>query len=122
MKELMAELSQLLATEKAFLLGGDYDKVGAIASQKDALAAALDRALNDSRIAAQLPAYRRQIRRIAEAAQENEALLNGAKAGAALASARVKEILSRQRVVGVYGESGEKLLAPDASVTRRKLA
>ncbi len=122
LSDVIAALDKTLAAEKSALLGGAYDVVGAAVSEKERLATLLDVMLADQTRAAQLPAYRKRIKRIVEAAKENEALLRAAKMGAASARSRIADILNRQRMVGVYAESGDKVLAPGAGVTRQKFA
>ena len=59
---------------------------------------------------------------IVKLAQENETLMDAAKVGVISAKARIKDIINRQRNIGVYAENGERPFVPDAGVTRRKLA
>lgn len=122
LSDVIAALEKTLAVEKAALLSGAYGVVGATLSEKERLAALLDAMLADQTRSAQLPAYRRRIKRILEAAKETETLLHAAKMGAASARSRIIDILNRQRMVGVYAESGDKVLAPGAGVTRQKFA
>lgn len=120
--DVLGELERLLAAEKTALLAGAYDVVSAACAEKERLGALLEVMLGDERRAAQLPAFRLRVKKIAEAAKENEKLLLAARNGAASARSRINEILSRQRMVGVYAESGDKVLAPGANVTRQKFA
>ncbi|MBB5517324.1 hypothetical protein [Amphiplicatus metriothermophilus] len=122
LKDVIEALRGALAEEKRIILEGRYDALGPVAARKESLAEELDRMLLEPRIAAQAPAWRKQIAALAALAKENEAVIDAAKAGVAGARRRINEILSRQRNVGVYGETGEKLLAPGAGVTRQKLA
>ncbi|GAB4530902.1 MAG: hypothetical protein Kow00133_19610 [Amphiplicatus sp.] len=122
LKEVIEALRGALAEEKRIILEGRYDALDAIVARKESLAEALDRMLLDPRLAAQAPAWRKQIAALAALAKENEAMIDAAKAGVAGARRRINEILNRQRNVGVYGETGEKLLAPGAGVTREKFA
>lgn len=122
LKDVLGELDRILAAEKTALLAGAYDVVSAAAVEKERLGSLLEAMLVDERRAAQLPAYRLRVRKIVEAAKENEKLLIAARNGAASARSRINDILSRQRMVGVYAESGDKILAPGASITRQKFA
>lgn len=122
LKDVLGELDRILAAEKTALLAGAYDVVSAAAAEKERLGSLLEAMLVDERRAAQLPAYRLRVRKIVESAKENEKLLLAARNGAASARSRINDILSRQRMVGVYAESGDKILAPGASITRQKFA
>lgn len=122
LSDVIAALEKTLAAEKAALLSGAYGVVVATTSEKERLANLLDTMLADEARSAQLPAYRKRIRKILEAAKETETLLHAARMGAASARSRIMDILTRQRMVGVYAESGDKVLAPGAGVTRQKFA
>ena len=122
LRAILEGLEGLLEREKALLLAGRYDEVGAIARQKEELSSGLDRALIDPQNGAQISVFRKRLASIVSRAQENERLLDAAKAGVATARARLKDIMNRERNVGVYSEIGEKPLVPDAGVTRRKFA
>lgn len=122
LKDVIDSLRAALAEEKRIILEGRYDALGQTATRKESLAEELDRMLLDPSIAAQAPAWRKQIAALAAQAKENEAIIDAARAGVVGARRRINEILNRQRNVGVYGETGEKLLAPGAGMTRQKLA
>lgn len=122
LEEVLNALEKALAVEKAALLRSAFDVVGAVLSEKEKLSAQLDRLLVDKSRAAQLPAYRTKIKKIVELANENEKLLETAKMGVAAAHSRIKEILNRQTMVGVYAEGGDKVLTPGAGVSRQKFA
>lgn len=122
LNEVLGELERILAAEKTALLAGNYNVVSAASAEKERLGELLEAMLMDERRAAQLPAYRLRVKKIVEAAKQNEKLLLAAKNGAASARSRINEILGRQRMVGVYAESGAKIMAPGASVTRQKFA
>lgn len=122
LNDVLNDLEKILAAEKSALLAGAYDSVSAATSAKDRLGRLLETMLVDERRAGQLPAYRRRIKKIVEAAKENESLLNAAKLGAASARSRIKDILNQQRTVGVYAETGDKLMSPGAGVSRQKFA
>lgn len=120
--DILSGLEKILAAEKAALLAGAYDSVSAMTAEKERLAMQFEAALIDRRTAAQFPAYRKRIRKILEAAKENESLFAAAKSGVKSAQARISEILSKQQMIGVYAESGDKILAPGAGVSRQKFA
>lgn len=122
LNDVLGELEKILAAEKTALLAGAYNVVGAASVEKERLGALLEAMLVDERRAAQLPAYRLRVKKIVEAAKENEKLLLAARNGVASARSRINDILSRQRMVGVYAETGDKILAPGASITRQKFA
>lgn len=122
LKDVVDGLARLLVEEKTRLLAGQYDGLGALTAEKEKLAVRLDALLIDPRSAAQAPAFRRRLAQIVSLAKENEGLIAAAKSGVVSAQSRIKDIINRQRNIGVYGESGEKLLAPESGVTRRKLA
>jgi len=122
LNDVLSALELNLAKERKALLGGAYDAIGLILSEKERLGAILDAMLVDPHRAAQLPAYRKRLQKVVDAAKENEKLLAAAKIGAASARARIKDILSQQRMVGVYGEGGDKVVAPGAGVSRQKFA
>ncbi|MBI1366968.1 MAG: hypothetical protein GC153_13555 [Alphaproteobacteria bacterium] len=122
LKAVLDGLESLLEREKALLLAGRYDEAGAIARRKEELCEALDRALIDPLNAAQISVFRKRLSALVARAQENEQHLSAAKAGVSMARARLREIMNRERNVGVYGETGEKPLVPNACVTRHKFA
>ncbi len=122
LKEVIAELKSLLEQEKAHLLAARFDAVGPILQSKQRLTERLEGMLLDPRHSSHASAFRRALSGVVSLAQENEALLAAAQVGVKSARARLQDIVNRQRNVGVYGEFGEKLLTPDAGVTRRKLA
>lgn len=122
LKDVIAGLKSALEEEKALLLAARFDEIASITARKQALAAQLETMLLDARHAAQAPAFRRGLAAIGALAEENEKLLAAAQAGVRSAQARLQDIVNRQRNVGVYGEMGEKLMTPDAGVSRRKMA
>lgn len=122
LREVAEALEARLRAEKAALLEGRYFDLKAIAADKDALSSRLDALLLDPLNIAQQSAVRKRLAAIVKLAQENEALMNAAKVGVISAKARIKDIISRQRNIGVYAENGERPFVPDAGVTRRKLA
>lgn len=122
LKEVIAGLMSLLEQEKTCLLAARFDAVGPILQDKQRMTAQLEKMLIDPRHSSQAPAFRRALAALVSLAQENETLLAAAQVGVKSARARLQDIVNRQRNVGVYGEFGEKLLTPDAGVTRRKLA
>jgi hypothetical protein len=115
-------LTALLASEKEALLSGDFVGVGAAAKEKAALAEELDRQLTNAQSAASLPALRGKLAKIAQISAENERLLEAAKNGVLSARSRLKDIVYRERNVGVYAEGGAKVMSAEAGVTRRKSA
>lgn len=121
-RDVIERLRTILGEEKSLLLSGKYSSLGEITAEKEKLAALLDRLLLAPANAAQAPAFRKRIAAVIKLAQENEQLLRSAKAGVSFAQARLKEIINRQRNVGVYSESGEKPLVPGAAATRGKFA
>lgn len=122
LNEVISGLTLVLEREKEALLGGAYQTVAQLLSEKERLGAILDSILLDPGMATQLPAFRKKLQGLASAAKDNERLLAAAKGGANLAQVRIKNILNSQQMVGVYGEAGEKVLAPDAGVSRQKFA
>lgn len=115
-------LVALLAEEKSDLLRGDVAAAGAKAREKERRADVLDGVLTDGRAVASFPAYRGRIAALARAAAENERLLEAARNGVISAQARLKDVINRERNVGVYAEGGGKLMSSEAGVTRRKTA
>ncbi|MEE2690773.1 MAG: hypothetical protein VX640_04440 [Pseudomonadota bacterium] len=122
LKDVIAGLKSLLEQEKVQLLAGRFDGIASILQEKQKLSSRLDEMLLDQRYAPQAPAFRRNLSAIVALAQENETLLASARIGVKAAQKRIQDIVNRQRNIGVYGETGEKLMTPDAGVTRRKLA
>lgn len=112
----------LLSTEKEALLNGDLMQVGAAAREKARLAEELDRLLTNAQSSAAFPALRGKLAKIAQLSAENERLLDAAKNGVLSARARLKDIVYRERNVGVYAEGGAKVMSAEAGVTRRKSA
>lgn len=115
-------LEGCLRAEKAALIEGRYFALEELARSKEHLSARLDALLLDLANTAQQSAVRRQLAAIVKLAQENEGLMNAAKVGIISAKARIKDIINRQRNIGVYTESGERPFVPDACITRKKLA
>lgn len=116
------DLIELLASEKDALLAGDFVGVGGAAKAKAKLAEELDRLLTNAASAASVPAFRSKLAKIAQLSAENERLLEAAKNGVLSARSRLKDIVYRERNVGVYGEGGAKVMSAEAGVTRRKSA
>ena len=85
LNDVLSALELNLAKERKALLDGAYDAIGAILSEKERLGAILDAILVDPHRAAQLPAYRKRLQKVVDAAKENEKLLAAAKIGAASA-------------------------------------
>lgn len=112
----------LLSTEKEALLAGDLMQVGSAAREKARLAEELDRLLTNAQSSAALPAFRGKLAKIAQLSAENERLLEAAKNGVLSARTRLKDIVYRERNVGVYAEGGAKVMSAEAGVTRRKSA
>jgi hypothetical protein len=115
-------LEKSLRAEKSALLDGRYEALGEIAREKERLSGALDALLLDRANTAQQSVFRKRLATIARLAQENEQLLSAAKLGVASAKARIKDIINRQRNIGVYSENGDRPFVPDAGVTRQKFA
>ena len=115
-------LSALLVSEKSLLLAGDIVGVGAVAKDKARLAEELDRLLTNADAAAPAPAFRGRLATLAQLASENEKLLEAAKNGVLSARTRLKDIVYRERSVGVYAEGGAKVMSAEAGVTRKKSA
>ena len=113
-------LIELLAAEKEALLGGDFIGVGRAAKGKAALAEELDRQLTNAHSASTSPGLRAKLGKIAQISTENERLLEAAKNGVLSARTRLKDIVYRERNVGVYAEDGAKVMSAEAGVTRRK--
>jgi flagellar biosynthesis/type III secretory pathway chaperone len=122
LKTTLDGLLRLLEQEKQSLINGELAAIPGYAKSKAELSARLDQILADPRAAAQTPAFRGLLKKVAQAASENEELINAAREGVKSARARLKEIIERQRMVGVYGEGGEKVLSHGAGVTRCKTA
>lgn len=122
LKTVIDGLGDLLAREKASLLAGRYEALAVLSAEKERLAVALDAMLIDPAYAAQAPAFTKKLSAIIALASENETLIAAAKLGVVSAKARVRELINRQRTIGVYGSTGEKLVSSDACVSRRKLA
>ncbi|MEQ8178203.1 MAG: hypothetical protein RIC52_06125 [Amphiplicatus sp.] len=122
LKTVIADLKSLLEQEKNCLLAANFDAVAPILQRKQNLTTQLEAMLLDPRHSSHATAFRRGLSSVVSLAQENEALLAAAQVGVKSARTRLQDIVNRQRNVGVYGEFGEKLLTPDAGVTRRKLA
>lgn len=115
-------LLDLLVSEKEALLAGDFMRVGAAAKGKAKLAEELDRQLTNAHSAASVPAFRARLAKLAQLSAENERLLDAAKNGVISARNRLKDIVYRERNVGVYGKGGAKVMSAEAGVTRKKSA
>ncbi|MFQ5562736.1 MAG: hypothetical protein ACE5FO_04110 [Parvularculaceae bacterium] len=122
LNEILDRLLDVLEREKKLLLEGDYLELPALAAEKDESVNALDRLLVEPGNIKQLPVYKKRFAKVTALSQENENLLNSARAGVESAQARIKDVINRHRSVGVYGQDGDKPLVPDAGVTRWKMA
>lgn len=118
----ITRLSNLLDAEKKLLLKGQFDKAPAFTEQKDALGTRLTSLLEGLPDPASLRKHRDALQRLGRKAEETAMLLTAARAGASQARERIKDVLSRRRNVGVYGQSGDKVSMPEAGVSRTKLA
>lgn len=118
----ISKLVELLTLEKSRLLGGSYDDMPEITEQKQFyLSILMDYIQNPAHIAALKP-FSNAIEEIKALSNENEALLNAARNGVKAAQARLKNISTRESLVGAYTADGSKLRAHDCGVTRCKTA
>lgn len=122
LREVADALEKSLRAEKAALLAARYEALGDIAREKEQLSARLDALLLDRANTAQQFTVRKSLSAVVRLAQENEKLMSAAKIGVASAKARIKDIVNRQRNIGVYSENGDRPFVPDAGVTRQKFA
>jgi hypothetical protein len=122
LREVVERLETILRAEKAALLSADYVALGGAVAEKDGLSASLESLLLDRANAGQEAVLRKRLSALVRLAQENENLMLSAKIGVAAAKARIKDIINRQRNIGVYSENGERPFVPGAAVTRQKLA
>ncbi|MEM8935813.1 MAG: hypothetical protein AAGC77_05345 [Pseudomonadota bacterium] len=122
LEDVIDALKQVLDSEKALLLNGDYQHLADISKQKERLCSILDRLMVAPANLKKISLYRKALSSLGIQAKENEKLLMSAKTGMARAHGRVKDIINRQRNVGVYGASGDKLMTPGAGVSRSKMA
>lgn len=122
LKEVAEALERTLRAEKAALLDGRYGALGELTHDKEQLSARLDALLLDLANTAQQSGVRKRLAAIVKLAQENEVLMSAAKVGVISAKARIKDIINRQRNIGVYSENGERPFVPDAGVTKQKFA
>jgi hypothetical protein len=97
--DLYTRLDSLLARERAALLSGDLHAVGALAKEKEALAARLE-SLGPEALAA--------ARSLGAAARRNQALLDGALQGIRLAAARLSACRRLRRSMETYDPQGRK--------------
>lgn len=97
--DLHRRLSALLARERAALLSGDLHAVGALAGEKEALAAQLE-SLGPEALAA--------TQSLGEAARRNQALLDGALQGIRLAAARLSAYRRLHGAMETYDPQGRK--------------
>lgn len=118
----VSRLVEILTLERSRLLAGAYDTLAEITEYKSRYLSALAHYLETEEYGPSLRAHAAHIEQIKKLAVENERLLNAAKAGVQSAQSSLKKIMNRDSYVGAYAENGEKLLAPDAGVTRRKFA
>ena len=118
----ISKLVELLTLEKSRLLGGSYDDMPEITEQKQFyLSVLMDYIQNPAHTAALKP-FSNAIEEIKALSNENEALLNAARNGVKAAQARLKNIATRESLVGAYTADGSKLRAHDCGVTRCKTA
>lgn len=122
LNETLDRLQKILEQEKTLLLEGNYEALPALVGKKTDCAEQLDRLLVEPSAVRQLSVHRKKFAKITALAQENEQLLQSARAGVVSAQARIKDVVNRHRSVGVYAQDGDKPLVPDAGVTRWKMA
>ena len=97
--DLYTQLDSLLARERAALLSGDLHAVGALAEEKEALAARLE-SLGPEALAA--------TQSLGEMARRNQALLDGALQGIRLATARLSAYRRLRGTMETYDPQGRK--------------
>ncbi|NJM35732.1 MAG: hypothetical protein HC850_14705 [Rhodomicrobium sp.] len=103
-------------------MAAEFDTLAPLVAEKNRMTNQLEKLLSDPHAASVAAAFRKRLAAIVTAAKENETLLASARAGVQSAQLRIQDIVNRQRNVGAYSESGEKVMAPDAGVSKRKLA
>ena len=114
----ISKLIELLTLEKSRLLGGSYDDIPEITKQKQFYLSTLMDFVQDPSKAASLKPFAKAVEEIKILANENEALLKAAKSGVQAAQSRLKNIATRESLVGAYTADGSKLRAHDCGVTR----
>lgn len=119
---IIAQLNKVLKVEKQKLLSGRYTELSELMEHKQTLSERLDRLMVDQKIAKKAQLYRKSLSALVKQARENETLLEAAKAGAGQAHSRIHDLLNKQRNVGVYGQAGDKVMMPNAGVSRCKIA
>lgn len=122
LSEILTHLLEILQLEKSRLMAGDYAGLDEIAEKKAFYSSGLDAYFADASVRTAMHPFVEQIRRIQKLAAQNETLLAAAKAGVSSAKTRLANIIGQERTVGAYTMTGEKLRAPDAGVTKCKLA
>lgn len=115
-------LLALLSEEKAALLAGDAAGAASKAREKERRVGALEALLSDGPAMRSFAASRGRLAALARAAADNERLLEAARNGVLSAQSRLRDVLNRERSVGVYAQDGGKLMSAEAGVTRRKTA
>ena len=118
----ISQLTKILKEEKKRLIAGRYEDLNSLIEMKQSLSERLDRLLVDKQIAKKASIYRKSLSSLVRLAKENEDLLEAAKTGASQAHSRIHDLLNKQRNVGVYGQTGDKLMMPNAGVSRCKIA
>jgi len=116
------KLIELLTLEKSRLLGGSFDDMPEITEQKQFYLSVLMDYIQNPAQAATLKPFSNAIEEIKALSNENEALLNSARNGVKAAQTRLRNIATRESLVGAYTADGSKLRAHDCGVTRCKTA
>lgn len=114
----ISKLIELLTLEKSRLLGGSYDDIPEITKQKQFYLSALMSYLQNPAHASTLKPFSNSIEEVKALANENEVLLKAAQNGVKAAHTRLKNIATRESLVGAYTADGSKLRAHDCGVTR----
>ena len=118
----ITDLNDTLRLEKKYILAGNFIDLQKIADRKAKGLAALQQSISDLRPPSLFESYLPKITKLKSRAKENETLLLAAKEGVQSAKTRIDTLINRSLNIGTYGEFGEKVPAPDAGVTRTKLA
>jgi len=121
MKNIIHNLGQVLAKEKAAIKKRAYDKIGEFAVQKSALLSEFDSFSstienNDANqeLLAELNTVRTQ-------AEENAAVLGAISKGVKQARLRLRSLDQSSRTAGVYGPKGGKVNCPDVATISAKV-
>ncbi|MGE0407931.1 MAG: hypothetical protein AB7P23_01565 [Amphiplicatus sp.] len=122
LKSVIEALLERLDEEQAAFLKGGYGAALTIAADKERLVTNLDDFLANPGNAREIALYRKPLAALIEKARRNEELIGAAKAGVIAAQSRIKDLIRRERTIGVYTESGEKPVLEDTYVTKKKLA